>query len=355
MLAGVLDERRQRPPNDVRIALGERQRLAARWTLDAVEVVRAIAARSTVPVGRIDLVARDREQRVDRVAQARGLRDDRRERLLALLVGCFARRLQRQLGLQLQAGERRAQLVRHLAREALLVTARRGDAREQAVERRRQRGQLVARRAELEAAIEVVRAPVLGAAVICATGSQRAVERAADRERAGEQHERREHERSEQDDLLQPLERRVSRADDDRADDRARCRARGPASARSRMSSGPSTSAALPLRPSVDRRAVERRRRVPRPLDQALPVEHPRAAVERRVVGGRRAPTTRARPRTSSADSCASAFARSTLDASECTRCVEQDVADDEHRADPDGERRQRRQQQPRPKAHRST
>ena len=65
-----------------------------------------------------------------------------------------------QLGLAADHAERRAQLVRHLRREPLLVAQARLDPAEQPVECRGQRRELVARRAEVEAPVQVVLAPV---------------------------------------------------------------------------------------------------------------------------------------------------------------------------------------------------
>ena len=181
---------------------------------------RASAARSTLPVGGVDLVAGDREQRVDRLAQAR-----RRAATIARSASSRSSSasvpvaLQRQLGAQLQAGERRAQLVRDLAREALLVPARRGDAGEQPVERRRQAGELVARRRRARSGGRGRARPSPRALVghlrdraqraVRARCGWRAPRRAARAPRAR---------RAEQDLLLQALERLGRVADDDGAD-----------------------------------------------------------------------------------------------------------------------------------------
>ena len=69
---------------------------------------------------------------------------------------------QGELGLGADAGQRRAQLVGELGREALLAPQAGGQAGEQAVERGGQLGELVARGAEVEAALEVALAPVGG-------------------------------------------------------------------------------------------------------------------------------------------------------------------------------------------------
>ena len=61
-------------------------------------------------------------------------------------IGCD----ERELGVRLQAGERRAQLVRGVGEEALLVAAGGGELLEQAVQRRDQRPRLLRRAAGVE-------------------------------------------------------------------------------------------------------------------------------------------------------------------------------------------------------------
>jgi hypothetical protein len=112
---------------------------------------------------------------------------------------------------------RGAQLVGDLAGEALLVAARRRDPRQQAVQRRRQAGEFVPRRAEAEALVEVVRAPVLGALGHLRDRAQRAVQRVRRGEPAADQHEQGEHDRAEHDLVLHVLERGHRIADDHRA------------------------------------------------------------------------------------------------------------------------------------------
>src|SRR5437763_14204142 len=63
------------------------------------------------------------------------------------------------LRLRHQLRERRTQLVRELGREAPLVAQARGQAIEQPVERRTETSQLVVRRAEAEASVEILLAP----------------------------------------------------------------------------------------------------------------------------------------------------------------------------------------------------
>ena len=190
--------------------------IGGRGDLDVLELARE---RGEVDAAdrRVDLVAGHREQRVDRLAEAPGVGDDRAQRLVAVVVGLVVPVAQRELGAQLQRGQRRAQLVRDLAREALLVPSRRGDPGEQPVERRREAGELVARGAELEPAVQVVRAPVPRALGHLRDWSQRAVQRAADRERPGQHHERGEHDRADEHLLLEALDRLGGVRDDDRA------------------------------------------------------------------------------------------------------------------------------------------
>ena len=147
---------------------------------------------------------------------------DRTERVHALGVGFRPRRAERELGARPQPRHRGPQLVRHLGGEALLVAARGGDPLEQPVERGGEARQLVGRRAEVESLVEIVRAPVL-----CARGHARdrvqgALERAADRQPAGQQHQRRDDQRADQHLVLQGLERLHREPDDDRADARMR-------------------------------------------------------------------------------------------------------------------------------------
>src|SRR4029077_8774018 len=71
---------------------------------------------------------------------------------------------QGELGLCKNAGERRAELVRELGREAALAPQTRRQPVEEAVERRRELGELVVRRTEREPVVEVVFAPRCGLA-----------------------------------------------------------------------------------------------------------------------------------------------------------------------------------------------
>ena len=88
---------------------------------------------------------------------------------------------QRQLDLAAHAAQRRAQLVRHLGGEALLVAQGGVDAAEQAVEGGGERGQLVDGRAEREAAVQVVLAPVGGLRGHVGDRAQRGADRARGR------------------------------------------------------------------------------------------------------------------------------------------------------------------------------
>jgi hypothetical protein len=91
---------------------------------------------------RARLGAREREQLV---GEARGAHR-RLVHLLDLRARRFRQRLrERELGVRAQAGERRAQLVRGVGEEALLLEARGGDLGEQAVERAHQRPRLLRR------------------------------------------------------------------------------------------------------------------------------------------------------------------------------------------------------------------
>ena len=78
---------------------------------------------------------------------------------------------ERELALGSDPRERRAELVRELGREPLLVAQAGGEALEQRVERGGQPRQLVVRLAAVEAAVEVVLAPAAASSVIRETGS----------------------------------------------------------------------------------------------------------------------------------------------------------------------------------------
>ena len=127
------------------------------------------------------------DERVDRARELLGVALDSSKRVAVLLAAAVA--AQGQLGLGEHARERRAQLVRELGREALLVPKARGEPVEQRVERGRELGQLVVR-PEREAVVEVALAPGGRVAVIRTTGrsdgarSQRAARAGEERARA---------------------------------------------------------------------------------------------------------------------------------------------------------------------------
>ena len=181
MAVRVLQQRRQRPAHHLGVALAARKprgRLdhggpVGRLPHDRLQVHRLRR--------RIVLAPGDREQRVDRARQAVDLDDHGLQRLGPLLVPVRAGP-QRQLRPAAHPRDRRAQLVRHLAGEPLLVAARGRDPCEQVVQRRRQPRQLVAPRPEVEALVEVVRAPRRRIARHRRHRPQRAVHRPADRE-----------------------------------------------------------------------------------------------------------------------------------------------------------------------------
>ena len=134
-----------------------------------------------------------------------------------------------------------------IAREPLLVAARRGYAGQEAVKRGGKAAELVARWAEVETAVEVVLAPLLDAGGHLGDRPQRAAERAAYGKQAGEEHQSARHQRAEQDLLLEALDGLGRERDDHRP--------HAPAAGldrleRSLTSSGPSRSAPPPLRPS---------------------------------------------------------------------------------------------------------
>ena len=202
------------------------------------------------------------------------------QRRRALGVGVRAGRGQPELGAAADPRDRRAQLVGDLAREALLVAARGGDAGQQPVEGRGQAGQLVARRPEVEAAVEVVGAPVLGAGghVLRRAAARR--RSPPQRDAAGEHDQRGDDQRPDEDLLLQVLQRRGRERDDDRATRRVAPGAVIGAT-RTRMSSGPVVVADRRGRGRGRSPPREPRRHVGGPLEDLVAVEDPRLAVER--------------------------------------------------------------------------
>ena len=123
---------------------------------------------------RVELRAGGRHQRVECAAELPGALEDVLERRSGL-VGLPAV-TERVLRLGDDAGERRAQLVRDLGREALLVAQARGQPLEQPVEGAGKLRELVPRRPEREAAVEVVLAPVGGLPGHARHGAQRPVD-----------------------------------------------------------------------------------------------------------------------------------------------------------------------------------
>ena len=103
------------------------------------------------------LVPRRRHERVDDPRQLPGARVDQLERVAILARIALAP--ERDLRLRENSGERGAQLVRELCREQPLVAEARGKPVEQAVERRGELRELVVRRAEREAVVEIALAP----------------------------------------------------------------------------------------------------------------------------------------------------------------------------------------------------
>ncbi len=227
MALRVLHQRRQRPAHDLRIALGARQvgrrdhRDVGEAPGQRAEIDAPVVARGAAPG--------DVHEYLHGPVELLGLGDHRAERRGAPHVGVGAGRTKRQFGLPPEPRDRGAQLVRGVLSEPLLVAARGGDPLEQVVERRGEPGELVARGPEIESSVEVVGAPLLRRGGHLRHRAQRAVDGRADGEPAGEQRERREHERAEQHLLLEALERRGRGRDHDRADGRAA----GPARQRS--------------------------------------------------------------------------------------------------------------------------
>src|SRR4051794_36064350 len=103
-----------------------------------------------------------------------------------------------QLGLRRDLRERRAQLVRKLRGEALLTAHAGGEPVEQGVERGRQPRELVARRAQVEAAVEVLLAPLRRALGHARHPPGRGVDQQARPPPQHQDQEDREHERGDQ-------------------------------------------------------------------------------------------------------------------------------------------------------------
>src|SRR6266850_4243734 len=150
ILDRVVHEIGERLAHQERIALHRRpveleaQVDVARERLVHPGVGLALGERLQVELGgvaaRARLGAREREQLV---GEARGA-DRRLVHLLELGAHLGGQRLrERELGMRLQAGERRAQLVRSVGEKALLVAARLRDFLEQAVQRAHQRPRLL--------------------------------------------------------------------------------------------------------------------------------------------------------------------------------------------------------------------
>ena len=184
--AGVVDERGERAPHDIGLALARGQVLR-RGRRATSGNSRASAARSTAPDPGSSSCRASARSVVDRPPRA-GPAWARSRAAPAVSLGAGLRRRERELRAPAQPGERRAQLVRHLAGKALLVAARACDAREQVVERRRQSRELVARQGPRSKRRSRSCAPQSSAsAVICATGrsAPSSALRIASRPRAG--------------------------------------------------------------------------------------------------------------------------------------------------------------------------
>ena len=350
--AGVVDAaaraRAARRPGRPRRAAGS----PARDDLDAVELARRAAARSTVPLGRVDLLARDRQQRVDRVGRARSACvDDARAAPSSRSASASGRRArERELGAPAQPGQRRAQLVRDLARRS----AARGGAtpamrasRPSSVAARPVSSSRGGPRSKRRSRSCAPQSSALAGHL--RDGPQRAVERAADRERrrrAGRARRatsepsstsccRRSSDAIESATTTAPTARAASPGADDRL---ARSRvSSGPVDARRPRRARPSATAArssageAPGGRSTTRSPsnTQDRRSSTASLGVSRTPTRPWRDVERREL---RVGVARA--------------GRSSVSRVDALR--EQHVADDQQRAEADRERRQRREQQPR-------
>ncbi len=99
---------------------------------------------------------------------------------------------QRQIDLGGDLGERGAQLVRDLGGQAPLAPDARGQPVQQAVERRREAGDLVVRGADVEAVVQVPLAPVLRVLGHARDGAQRGAQHQGGGDGDGAQHDQRE-------------------------------------------------------------------------------------------------------------------------------------------------------------------
>jgi hypothetical protein len=106
------------------------------------------------------LVSRGRNERLDRARELAGISVDQFQHLAVLARLTLAR--ERELCLREQTRKRRAELVRQLGGEAAFPAEARGQPVEERVEGGGELGQLVVRRAEREAVVELPFAPGSG-------------------------------------------------------------------------------------------------------------------------------------------------------------------------------------------------
>jgi hypothetical protein len=171
----------------------------------------------------------------------------------------------------------------HLGGEALLVAQARGDTGQQRVERRGQPGQLVARRAEVEAPVEVVLAPVGRPLGHVGDRAQGVGDGAPREQRPRGEDEEVEQQRPDERDVLGVV------VGDERDPDDHRPRAAAPGAGAHRLAAQAHALADRALA-AVRRprkrvgRALDRRRRR-RSLDRRDALVYPRLLVERLVVG----------------------------------------------------------------------
>ena len=181
--------------------------------------------------------------------------------------------------------KRSAQLVGDVCGETALVATGGGDPLEQMVERRCKTRDLVARRTERKAPVEIVLAPVLGIRRHPPDRVKRAVQSAPDRDRTAEQNEQPDRQRTDQHLALEVVERRGRDLDDDRADNAIRAARMQRDGAQAHVARAVGIASRRP-RAERDGNPVERRRHARRALDQPPMVEDPCVGVERLVVDG---------------------------------------------------------------------
>ena len=248
--------------------------------------------------GQSCLLLRGGDERLDGPRHRVGAALNRDERLAVLVRRPVATK--HQLRFAADPRERGTELVRQLGREPLLVSEAGGDLLQQVVEGRRKARELVVRLADVEAAIEIGRAPRDGVGGHARDRLECAPEHPAREQRDGPEQEPGEDQGADEGGRARCP--RTGRATRPRRPSQSACRSRPPAarrgaSARPRSSPAPGRAPAPGLRPTSSARRVSApraaaRRRRPTPAPAAFPGRRPRG--RRADLRGHRA--TRAPP-----------------------------------------------------------